>query len=313
MLNLSRLQLLHELSVLGTITAVAQAMNLTRPAVSQQLALLEAETGVVLFERTVRGALLTSEGRRLVARVAALFELVNDIEAELAITNRKVSGNVRIAAFGSVATTIVPDATAHLLKQHPSVEVQFSEMEPSDGLKAAAAKQVDIAIVDDLTDARIFSSSLEFHPLCTDHLNVVVSTDHRLAGSGKPALEINDLAQEQWTLNNAASSYTNFLINSCHAAGFEPRVACSCMNIAATLEFVRTAHFVTVLPSLALRPILDDPDFRIIPLEPVLNRRIFAALPKGSAKRPTVAATIAALGKASLTIVGGADHGRVGR
>ncbi len=299
MLNLSRLQLLHELSVLGTITAVARAMNLTRPAVSQQLALLEQETGAVLFERSVRGAQLTRDGKRIAGQVASLLELVNTIEADLASANKKVSGEIRIAAFGSVATTIVPDALMRLAKRHPALEFQFSEMEPAEGLKAAAAKQVDLAIVDDLTDARVFSSSLEFQPLCTDSFHAVISTDHRLAGSTKKSLELGQLAQEAWAMNQAATSYQSFLVNECVAAGFKPRVACSCRNIAATLEFVRTGHFLTVLPALAARPVVGDPDFKIIPISPLLHRKIFVAMPRGSARRPTVAATLVALEKAS--------------
>ena len=59
-----RLHLLTELSVLGTIAKVAEAVNLTRPAVSQQLAILEQETGTVLFERSGRGVRLTIAGDR---------------------------------------------------------------------------------------------------------------------------------------------------------------------------------------------------------------------------------------------------------
>ena len=59
MLNLGRLHLLSELSVLGTITAVAEAVHLTRPAVSQQLAQLEQEADTVLFERVGKRIELT--------------------------------------------------------------------------------------------------------------------------------------------------------------------------------------------------------------------------------------------------------------
>ena len=108
MLNLSRLHLLHELSVLGTISAVADAVHLTRPAVSKQLALLEEELQTVLIERSGRGVHLTPAGRRLVARATDLFGMVEEIEAEVAAANVEVSGEVRMSAFGSLASSIVP-------------------------------------------------------------------------------------------------------------------------------------------------------------------------------------------------------------
>src|ERR1700752_2605366 len=94
MLNLWRLHMLCELSVLGTISAVAETLKLTRPAVSQQLSELERETGIVLFERSGRGVELTAAGRHLVARAYALFELGEDIEGEIAQSTNVLSGEI---------------------------------------------------------------------------------------------------------------------------------------------------------------------------------------------------------------------------
>lgn len=295
MLNLSRLQLLHELAVLGTISAVARAVNLTRPAVSQQLALLEQETGTVLFERSVRGARLTPQGRRLVASIRPVFEMMNNIEAELASSTRQVSGEIRIGGFASVASTIIPDAITYLMSRHEGLRINFQEMEPAEGFKAAAAKQVDIAVVDDLYDASTYAASLDFWPLYTDYFYAVLSSDHRLAAADKRTIELGDLAHERWSLNLAATTYHAFLSNACYAAGFEPEIACSNRNIATTLEFVRTGHFVSVLPYLAVCNIMSDPDFRVLRISPRLNRQIFATVAKGSARRPVIMATLAAL------------------
>lgn len=304
MLNLTRLRMLQELSVLGTISAVADAMSLTRPAVSQQLALLERETGLILFERSVRGVALTGAGQRLVARAETLFALVNDIEAELALSAEAVSGEIRIAAFGSVGSTIVPDAIAILLKAHPGLEIVFTEMEPSEGLKAAAAKKVDIAVVDDLTPVAPFTASLDFRPLCVDKFAVVLSTDHRLAGRDRRGIALRDLEDEHWALNDLAVTYQNFVASECYAAGFNPKIRCSCRNIAGTLEFVRSGHFISVLPYLALRHIVDDPDFRIFALKPGLSRQIFLSLPKGISRRPAVAVALDALERVGKRIHG---------
>jgi DNA-binding transcriptional LysR family regulator len=80
MLDLRRLRLLYELHQRGTIAAVADALQFTPSAVSQQLAVLERETGVRLLERAGRGVRLTDRGagprrsRRCAARARALAE-----------------------------------------------------------------------------------------------------------------------------------------------------------------------------------------------------------------------------------------------
>lgn len=139
MLNLGRLHLLSELSVLGTITAVAEAVHLTRPAVSQQLAQLEQEADTVLFERVGKRIELTPAGKRLVERTHELFRVVNDIESELAQGKAEVVGEIRLATFGSAGVGIIPDVLRQLAENYPQLTLSIVELEPADAIKAAAA------------------------------------------------------------------------------------------------------------------------------------------------------------------------------
>lgn len=293
MLNLSRLHLLSELSVLGTIAKVAEAVNLTRPAVSQQLAILEQETGTVLFERSGRGVKLTLAGESLVASSAKVFDLVNEIESDLATAKGDVAGEVRISAFGSVATTFIPAVFKELVKQHPQLALRFEELEPGESLKAAAAKQVDLALVDDSISAEALSSMLYFRPVYEDHLAVVMASSHRLANA--TTISITDLASENWAINRNAQTYKAQIVNACHEAGFAPKVVASCRNIAATLEMVRTGYVITVLPALALRAAATDPAFSVVPVAPLMVRRIFVAMVQGTFRRPAIAEVLRSL------------------
>lgn len=293
MLDLRRLYLLRELALLGTISRVAETVNQTRPAVSQQLSLLEKEVGAVLFERSGRGVKLTVEGENLVARTAELFALVNDIESDLAAARGSVSGEVRLSAFGSVATTLVPGAFRLLLARYPDLNLTFDELEPAEGLTAVAAKQVDLAFVDDSVRAEALAESLYFRPVIQDQYATVLSVGHRL--STHREIELADLAYEHWAINRAANTYKSFLLKECAAAGFSPRIVASCRNIGATLELVRTGYVITVLPMLALVSVRDDPALRVVPLKPGFNRQIFVAMSAGVFKRPAFAAVLQAI------------------
>lgn len=114
----------------------ARVLNLTRPAVSQQLAILEQETGTVLFERSGRGVQLTLAGESLVARAGKVLELVSEIESDLASAKGSVTGEVRISAFGSVATTFIPAVFESLIREYPQLDLRFEELEPGESLKA---------------------------------------------------------------------------------------------------------------------------------------------------------------------------------
>src|SRR3954454_16556816 len=100
-LHLGRLRLLRELHGRGTIAAVADALQFTPSAVSQQLAMLEREAGVPLLERAGRGVRLTDAALVLVDHAGALLDRAAVAEADLAAAAGSVSGRVRVAGFQS--------------------------------------------------------------------------------------------------------------------------------------------------------------------------------------------------------------------
>src|SRR3954454_12009287 len=99
MLELRRLRLLKELHERGTIAAVADALQFTPSAVSQQLAMLESETGGTLPERPGRGVRLTDPALVLVEHARALLDRAARAESDLAAATGTVTGRARIATF----------------------------------------------------------------------------------------------------------------------------------------------------------------------------------------------------------------------
>src|SRR4030095_5119944 len=120
MLEIRRLRLLHALATHGTVTAAAQAMHLSGPAVSQQLGALERATGMQLVERIGRRLRLTDAGRILVAHTGIVLDQLAAAEADLVALGTEVAGTVRVAAFSSAVATLVANAweAAHTHDAH---------------------------------------------------------------------------------------------------------------------------------------------------------------------------------------------------
>src|SRR5215216_912092 len=138
MLELRRLRLLRELHERGTVAAVAEALQFTPSAVSQQLAMLEREAGVRLLERAGRGVRLTDAALVLVEHAEALLERAALAEADLAAAAGTVAGRARIAGFQSVALRLAMPAMAAL-----------AEAEPETALPALAIGDVDLVLGDE--------------------------------------------------------------------------------------------------------------------------------------------------------------------
>ena len=67
----------------GSFSAAADALGYTQPAISRQIATLEAEVGTMLVRRVPQGAVLTDAGRLLAERGAAVLACLQDTEDEL--------------------------------------------------------------------------------------------------------------------------------------------------------------------------------------------------------------------------------------
>src|SRR5258707_12406605 len=108
MLDLHRLRLLKEFAGRGTIAATAAALGYTPSAVSQQLAALEREAGVILLDRTARSAELTDAGVRLAAHAERIRDQVGEAEADLSAHEREPTGRGSRAALPPPAAAFSP-------------------------------------------------------------------------------------------------------------------------------------------------------------------------------------------------------------
>ena len=83
MLNVARLKVLSEVAYRGSFSAAAEALSYTQSAISQQIATLEAETGMALLERHPRGVSLTAAGQTLVGHAEGILAGLEAAEAAL--------------------------------------------------------------------------------------------------------------------------------------------------------------------------------------------------------------------------------------
>ena len=153
-LNTSRLEMLHLLDSLGTVRAVAAALHLSPSAVSQQLAVLEAETRTELLQRVGRRVRLTAAGRTLARHARVILDQVKAAEADLRDLSGQPAGPVRLAAFSSAVRTLVIPLAARLRQAHPRIELEVSELDPQDSQPALRRGDCDVIVTADFSDGR---------------------------------------------------------------------------------------------------------------------------------------------------------------
>ncbi len=292
-----RLRTLRELSLRNTMAAVADALRISPSA--QQIAQLEDELQVELVERRGRGVLLTPVGKRLIAHVERLTGILEEAKTDIAEMRSVVAGELRVAAFPSIASVMMPRTIHALVRQHPHLAIVFDELEPIDGLAALRSWQVDIALIDDLTlNGVLPEAGIETHKLGVDELLVMLPKTHRFAKRKSVALQ--ELSDELWALDTRGT-YSETIIRACAKAGFRPTVNGNCNGFPAIAAMVAAGCSVSVMPG--LRVLSNRGNFRVVRLNPPIMRTIFVAHHRGAQRNPAIAAFLAEIRQTANTTI----------
>lgn len=237
----------------GSITGAAGLLGLSQPAVSQQLRRIERRIGTPVVERVGRGVRLTEAGRILARHAETVDRALHAASEELADLVGLRSGRVRLVAFPSASSMLVPDLLARLSREHPGLGVTFVEAEPPEAVAAVRSGDADVAITfsypEDPDDPHRESAvGLQVRQLGVDPMRVILSADHPEASGGPVRLEA--LRSERWIAG--CPRCRGHLLGLCRAVGFEPEIAHETDNAIAVAALVGAGLGVALLPSLAL-------------------------------------------------------------
>jgi DNA-binding transcriptional LysR family regulator len=296
MLDLRRLRLLRELHERGTIAAVADALQFTPSAVSQQLAMLERETGVRLLERAGRGVRLTDPALTLVEHADALLDRAALAESDLAAVAGTVMGRGRIAGFQSVLQRLAIPAMERLAREAPRLRCELVEAEPEQSIPALALGDIDLVLGDEWQhQPRSLPPSVERHELLRDPVNVILPVRHPAARRHAGAVPLTELAGEAWASGHPSMGWEEMTQRTCRElGGFEPDIRHRANDATISLALVARGLAVTLIPDLVLPDRHPGVTARAIAEAPV-HREIFAATRVADAARPSTQALLAAV------------------
>ncbi len=296
MLDLRRVRLLRELHARGTIAAVADALQFTPSAISQQLAILEREAGVPLLERAGRGVRLTDAALTLVEHADALLERAALAEADLAAAAGTVTGRARIAGFQSVTLNLAIPAIEALARDAPRLRCELVEAEPEPAIPALALGDVDLVLADEWQHGpRRLAAGLERHDLLEDPVHLALPARHPAARRQRDAVPLAELADAIWVTGHAGMGWDEMTVRTCREhGGFDPDIRHRTNDATVSLALVARGLAVAMLPDLPLPGRTQGIAVRRI-AEGEVSRAIFAVTRAADAARPSTQALLAAI------------------
>ncbi|MFE3193782.1 LysR family transcriptional regulator [Nocardia sp. NPDC059240] len=292
MLEVRQLKIFRAVARTGSYSAAARHLGYTQPAISQQIKAMERQLGTGLITRSGHQLQLTEAGEALCRHAATVLGSLDAAEAEIRALTELRAGKVRLAAFPSACSLLVPKTIARSQAAEPNLKIALIEAEPPEAVVMLKSGECEIALVFDYPDGRVPDSEsscdagspdlseLSVRPLFIDRLRVLLPPGHRLAGTARTTpLQLSELAGEKWIAG--CPQCRGHLIDVCAEAGFHPDIAFATENLGAVVGLVAEGLGVALATELALSGVPAIGSVRSVPVEPAMTRRILAVtLPK---------------------------------
>lgn len=294
-LDLHTVRIIRAIADAGSITAAAEALGYSQPALSQHLRRAEHRLGVPLVLRIGRSVQLTEAGQVVARHSGTILAALAAADSELGQVADRTTGTVRMAGFPSASSTIVPALMARLAADYPGLKLHYTEAEPPEALALLSHGSIDIALTfsypGDPSDPHSDLAGVSLTELFADPMRLVLPAGHPHSTEG--TLDLADFHTEKWIAG--CPLCRGHLLAACGAQGFSPRITHATDNSVAVLGLVSAGVGIALQPQLALER-LDVPDGTSIhPVAPDNDRRVRAAYLVGSAAVPAIDATLTAL------------------
>ena len=240
-----------DLKRLSYFLAVAEELNFSRaaerlkmaqPPLSRQIAQLEKQLGVELFDRSRSQIHLTQAGELLLDRARAILELVERSAGEVQRIGDGMAGRLRIAFVGSATYGILPLILRAYRLTHPDVELALTAMNNAELKRAIIQKEIDIAVARPrLDDSELKTELLVREPLLLAVPDTYEGTTFRLANFRSETFVL----YPRWP----RPSFADLVIEVCKKEGFTPRQPMFAQDYQTAISLVSIGVGVALVPT----------------------------------------------------------------
>lgn len=255
-------------------TRAAEKLGIAQPSLSQQIALLEHEVGMPLFNRIGKKNILTDAGKTLLQHSYNVFHEISQARAAISELQGLERGTLKIGSLLTVVNYLLPPTVIGFHNAYPNVELSVQGLRTGDIYKGLLQNELDLGIL----FLPLEHEDLEAIPIYKENLALAVPIDHPFAHKEFVTLQI---------LNNTPSILlpeTYFLrqvINEqCRSLNFTPKPVLEMTTMESIIQMVSKGVGVTILPK-AYLDYIDNIQIKTIPIQdPVITTQIGIAYRK---------------------------------
>ena len=229
----------------GNFSLAAQNCDVGQPALSQQVAKLEKELGVVLFSRNPRGAVLTEAGREFVMRAREILQRAQALQEEMSYYAGLRKGALNLGIITSLQCIDFGGMLSAFCCSYPNISVNILQNGTHHLINLLLERKIDLAYLNrPMTE---LPSALQCVKLGEDYYSLAVPSLHPL--TKQEVVSLADLKEEHFIFHQTGQVAAELCLTACRRAGFEPNIVCRSSNPTTGLYMVQGGLGVAFLPS----------------------------------------------------------------
>jgi len=264
----AHLRTLQAIARHNSFSRAARALNLTQPAVSMQVRLLEQALGLPLLERVGKRAFPTHAGSLLLAHAdRALRELEAGVERVQELRG-VVAGRVRLGTSASISIYLLPLALRRFRRRHPEVEIVIVTGNAAEITRAVVANDLDVGIV----SLPVRDRELAVTPFFRDELVAIAPPEW--VGRRPRAVDAPTVAGHPLILFEAGATLRRVIDGWFHRAGVTPRAPMELGNTEAIKKLVEAGLGWSVTSWFSVESEVRSRTVTALRLTPPLERQI---------------------------------------
>jgi len=200
----------------GSVTAAAQKLNVSPPAVTLQMQLLQDQAGLPLVERSPSGTVATDAGHEILRAVDQIETILADCTAALASIAGTKRGTVSVGVV-STAKYFAPKVLGAFARLHPGIDLKITIGNRSEMVEGLSRYEIDLAVMGRPPE----ELDVELDVI-GDHPHVIIApVDHKLAG--KPKIPARLLSGETFLVRELGSGTRVLMEKFLAQAGISPK------------------------------------------------------------------------------------------
>ncbi len=284
-MEIHQLQYILEVAKQRHFTRAAEEICVGQSALSHQIAKLEDELGVKLFERTTRKVYLTPAGEEFISYAQRILSEIETAKQCMASYSGILHGTLHVGTITTLTNFDFGSIVASFHQLHPGLNLDIAQEGSYKLIEMLHACEIEIALLTMPPHGKY--ENIEFVHLADDEYILLVPAKHRFAG--RKSIDLAEAADENFIFHRKDQSMYDICLQACQQAGFEPKIVCNSSGSSISFALVGAGMGIGFFPKANVRSIRYS-NITSVKLNKSIKKHIMLALPKRAYHAPPVAA-----------------------